>query len=89
MTNREEFELTDKIINRAESLGIIQDKRINHMMDIELATKLFNMNLVEWLLADELNFTHDFIGIYNNVDRVNINFGFYLIKIKIMIQIIY
>lgn len=78
MTRREEFELTDKIINRAESLGIILDKRINHLMDIELAMKLFNINLTAWLLANDENFMHDFVGIYANVDRVNKNFGFFV-----------
>lgn len=78
MSRREIYELTDKIIARAEEMGIAKDKRLNHFMDIEFASTQFNMDMKAWLNSDDENFMHDFIGIYNNVDRSEKNFGFFV-----------
>lgn len=59
-----------KIIERAIKLEICKDRdRISHLMDIEIATKCFDIDLKEWFESDDMNFAHDFIGIYNNINR--------------------
>lgn len=70
MTEKERFEYIDKIITRAEKMGITLGKRITHFLDVDNASKQFNMDLDAWLNADDFNFGHDFIGIYNNINRV-------------------
>lgn len=67
--SKETFLLIISICERAEALGIARDKRINHMMDIELAFDIYHVDLEAWLKANDENFAHDFLGIYENVDR--------------------
>lgn len=78
MNTKEIFEATYKVITRAEKLGINLGERISTFMDIELAAKEFNIDFDAWLAADDENFLHDYVGIYNNVDRVNKNFGLFV-----------
>ena len=66
---RERFEKIVKIIERAEAIGIAKKDRVTHLLDIENADKQFNLDLDDWMDADDGNFAHDFIGIYNHMNR--------------------
>ena len=57
------------ICDRAKKMGIAREKKINHMIDLELADKAFKMDWEGLLNADPLNFSHDFCGINNNINR--------------------
>ena len=65
-----DYELIDKIVDRAQSLGLYEDNRITAHMDVVNAAKHFNMRLEEWLNADDFNFVHDIVGIYKAINRV-------------------
>lgn len=78
MTPREKNLMYLKIVERAEKLGINFISRLTALMDIEFADKKFNLRLEEFLNADEYNFTHDFVGIQNNIDRTTKEFGFFV-----------
>lgn len=60
-----------EIAERAESEGLYNGERINLLMDIESADIKFNMKLDDWLMSDSFNFSHDLLGIINNIVRVN------------------
>ena len=64
-----EFELCDKIAERAMEMGFYTDNKITAYMDITNAAKYWNMRLEEWLNADDFNFAHDIVGIYKNIVR--------------------
>lgn len=63
------FEIMSDICDRAMEMGIAMEPKFNHMMDLELADKAFNMDWEGLLNADPLNFSHDFCGINNNINR--------------------
>lgn len=68
----QKWKLYDKIVARAEAqmgrkyAGL---SRLSLLMDIELADQKFHLRLKDWLESDELNFTHDWNGIHNHIDR--------------------
>ena len=64
-----DYELIDKIVDRAQSFGLYEGNRITAHIDIVNAAKHFNMRLEEWLNADDFNFIHDIVGIYKAIDR--------------------
>lgn len=66
---RRKTNLISKINDRAEELGIIVDSRLNHFMDIDYATQVFNIDLEAWLDSADTDFMHDYVGIYRNIDR--------------------
>lgn len=71
------------VMVRATVMGLMKpDEDVDRMMDIESADKKFNMRLDEWLNADDFNFTHDFYGIVNNINREKgfpaTDFGFFV-----------
>ena len=66
---RRKTNLISKINDRAEELGIIVDSRLNHFMDIDYATQVFNIDLEAWLDSTNNDFIHDYVGIYKNIDR--------------------
>ena len=68
--SREEINLCDKIVARAQSLGLYEDNRVTAFIDVQNAAKHFNMRLEEWLNADDFNFVHDIVGIYKAINRV-------------------
>ena len=78
MTAREKNLMYLKIVERAEKLGINQISRLTGIMDIEFADKKFNLRLLDFLTADDINFTHDYTGIQNNIDRSTKEFGFFV-----------
>lgn len=60
------------VIVRATTMGLMTlDEDVDRMMDIESADIKFNLRLDDWLEADNFNFTHDFIGIRDSIDRNN------------------
>lgn len=70
-----------EIAKRAENEGLYQGERVSLLMDIESADKKFNLRLDEWLNADEFNFSHDLVGIVNNIVRTEYpatDFGFFV-----------
>ena len=58
-----------QIIKRAEREGIFTGTRISALMDIENADETFELCLDDWLNADIFDFTHDFLGILDNILR--------------------
>lgn len=64
-----DYELIDKIVNRAIEMGLYTNNRITAHMDVVNATKYFNMRLEEWLNAEDFDFVHDIIGIYKAINR--------------------
>ena len=79
---KERYKKYVAICERAENMGISKSDRTSSLMDIESADLKFNLRLDEWLKADDYNFTHDFLGIYANIDREGgfpaKNFGFFV-----------
>lgn len=71
MNKKDRFLTHVAIVERAEKLGLHSGERTSVLMDIESADLHFNMRLDDWLKADDENFTHDFVGIVNNIDRSN------------------
>lgn len=67
---REEINLCDEIVTRAQNLGLYEDNRVTAFLDVQNATKHFNMRLEEWLEAEDFNFIHDIVGIYKAINRV-------------------
>jgi hypothetical protein len=43
--------------------------RFSLIMDLECADNEFNLRLNDFLNADDFNFTHDIVGIQNNINR--------------------
>lgn len=67
----EQLELITKIVERASDLGILTVDRESLHIDLDVAMKEFNLRLEELLNADNLDFSHDIIGIQLNIDRRN------------------
>ncbi len=57
------------IAERAENKGLMAFDRLSLMMDLECADDEFNLRLDELLQADNFNFSHDIVGIQNNLNR--------------------
>lgn len=66
-----EFELIVDIIERADKLNIIEHSKETLTLDIVIADKEFDLQLEQLLNADDFNFSHDIVGIQNNIDRAN------------------
>ena len=66
---REDYELCDKIVKRAMKMGLYEDNQMTAHMDVTNAAKYWNMRLEDWLNADDFNFVHDIVGIYDNIVR--------------------
>ena len=64
-----DYDLCYKIVERAMELGLYKDNRVTAHMDITNAAKYWDMRLEEWLNADDFNFVHDVVGIYENIIR--------------------
>ena len=69
MLNKEQTELIMKIVNRAETLGLMQSDKATALIDMEKATEYFNLRLADMLNADVFNFAHDFIQIQTEITR--------------------
>ena len=65
-----EIELIVKICERAEKMGIGGNKRMNLLMDIEATHSNGNQLMLNELLeSPDGDFTHDIMGIRNNINR--------------------
>ena len=69
MKDKERFMMYVKIAQRAEGMDLYHVERHTFLMDLESADNVFNLRLKDLLVADDLNFSHDVIGIVNNVNR--------------------
>lgn len=70
MDRRQEFEVIGKICERAEALGLSDPKRrFTLLMDLDKTNESVGLDLVGLLEADELNFSHDIIGIQRHINR--------------------
>ena len=68
---KERLELIMKIAERAEELDLLMFDRLSLIMDLDFADSKFNLRLKELLNADNFNFSHDIVGIQQNIDRQN------------------
>ena len=68
--SKTEIELCDKIVTRAQKLGLYENNRITAFLDVQNAAKHFNMRLEEWLNAEDFDFVHDIVGIYKAINRM-------------------
>jgi len=66
---KESYELIMKIVERAEEKGFLMFDRLSLMMDLECCIDLFELRLEDFLNADDFNFSHDIVGIQNNLNR--------------------
>ncbi len=66
---KESYELIMKIVERAEEKGLLMFDRLSLMMDLECCIDLFELRLEDFLNADDFNFSHDIVGIQNNLNR--------------------
>jgi len=67
-TTKEDLDVIDKIIERANKLGVMLNK-MGLLMDISATHEKCPLKLQELLEADNFNFMHDVIGIINNINR--------------------
>ncbi|MGG5373462.1 hypothetical protein [Enterococcus sp. AZ196] len=66
---RSEIDLISKILDRAEKR--FEFDRITAFIDMRNAHRVFNLDLEKFLIANQSDFSHDFIGIRNSVDRTS------------------
>lgn len=66
---KDEMLIIVEIAKRAEDKGLLMFDRMSLIMDIQNAHEQFNMKLNEWLKADDLDFSHDIVGIQQNINR--------------------
>lgn len=69
MGKEERFELVMDIVKRSDEMGLLMFDRISLSMDVKLTDDEFNLRLNELLEADNFNFSHDIIGIQQNINR--------------------
>ena len=69
MKTKEKMMLYVKVAKRAEEMGLYHGERHTLLMDLESADLMFNLCLEDLLNADDLNFSHDVVGIVNNINR--------------------
>lgn len=67
--NKDEMLKVVEIAKRADEKGLLMFDRMSLIMDIEAAHEQFNLKLDELLKADEHNFSHDIVGIQQNINR--------------------
>ena len=68
MTKDERLKIVE-IAKRAEEKGLLMFDRLSLIMDVETAHEQFKLKLDEFLEADDYNFSHDIIGIQQNINR--------------------
>lgn len=69
MKTKEKMMMYVEIAKRAEKLDLYHGERHTLLMDLESADLVFNLRLEDLLNADDLNFSHDVVGIVNNINR--------------------
>lgn len=58
-----------EIAKRAEKMNLLMFDRMSLIMDIENVHAEIGLRLNDLLNADDLNFSHDIVGIQQNIDR--------------------
>lgn len=58
-----------EIVKRASKLNLLMFDTISLFMDLEVADDLFNLRLEDLIKSDDFNFSHDIVGIQNNINR--------------------
>lgn len=69
MTNKENFMKMVEIAKKAEGMNLLMFDRMSLIMDLEVANDIFSLRLDDFLQADNFNFSHDIVGIQNNINR--------------------
>lgn len=67
----ERIVLISKIVERAEKLDLLMSDRFALFMDLICVDAECDLELDEFLRADEFEFTYDIVGIQKNMDRIN------------------
>lgn len=67
----DEYQLMQSIAERASAKNLMQSDQVSLIMDLSVAHESYNLRLNELLNADNFNFSHDIVGIQQNIDRVN------------------
>lgn len=62
-------ETIHQIVARAKGKNLVGNSPVSLEMDLHCANDEFNLRLDELLEADDFNFSHDIVGIQNNLDR--------------------
>ncbi len=57
------------IAKRAEKLNLLMFDRTSLIMDLEFANEEFDLRLDDFLNTDNFNFSHDIVGIQQNINR--------------------
>ena len=71
----------DNVIMRAKDSDLLMSDELSFRMDLESAVKKFNLDLKEYLQADDMTFIHDIVGIQRNIKRTvypATDFGFFV-----------
>lgn len=68
MTN-ETLNLYNKIVERADEMELLWKDRQTLYMDLEATDLAFKMDWVGLSKSDSQNFSHDIVGIQNNINR--------------------
>ena len=66
---KDEMLLIAEIAKRAEQMNLLMFDRMSLIMDIQAVHAEIGLNLTSLLNADDENFSHDVVGIQNNIDR--------------------
>lgn len=66
---KDEMTLIMQIAKRAEDKGLMLFDRMSLIMDIEAVHAEIGLRLADLLNADDYNFSHDIVGIQQNIDR--------------------
>lgn len=74
MTNNNEHAIVKLIVERAEEMELLAFDRLHLFMDLDLASEKFELRFEELLNADDVNFTHDIVGIQKNINRTKMTF---------------
>jgi hypothetical protein len=66
----QKYNLISKIVDRAIKLKYFPaNERLNVSMDIQAAHKECNLRLADLLVARDIDFAHDVVGITNHINR--------------------
>lgn len=68
-TTKQELETILKIITRADAEGLLMFNRQSLMMDLRHVNEASPLKLEELYKSDDVNFTHDIVGIQKNFNR--------------------
>lgn len=67
--NKQEWLLVGDIMTRARKMGLLQSTQLSFMIDMNAVCDTIGLRLQDLVVADDFNFTHDVVGIQNNMGR--------------------